>query len=238
LWVFTNPEVSVYTIDPTRAHEVAERVLGEEFDGVLGCDCFPAYDPLAYRQQKCLGHLLKRCSKIALMESEEAVAFSQQVAHLLRRAIQLKERKSDMSPHGYRVARGKLEAALNRLLAQEATDPEAAKLLKLLTKQRPHLLTFLYVDEVDATNNIAERTIRPAVIVRKISAGNRSAKGADTHAILASIIQTCRQQERDFLDVATELLRNPTPQALTLVVANRQDESMQPSHSPSQPLGP
>ncbi|HET92141.1 MAG TPA: IS66 family transposase [Chloroflexi bacterium] len=238
LWVFTNLEVSVYTIDPTRAHEVVERVLGEEFDGVLGCDCFPAYDPLAYRQQKCLGHLLKRCSKSALMESEEAVAFSQKVAHLLRRAIQLKERKSEMSPHGYRVARGKLEAALNRLLAQEATDPEAAKLLKLLTKQRPHLLTFLYVDEVDATNNIAERTIRPAVIVRKISAGNRSDKGADTHAILASIIQTCRQQERDFLDVATELLGNPTPQALTLVVANRQDESMQPGHSPAQPLGP
>jgi transposase len=238
LWVFTNPEVSVYTIDPTRAHKVAERVLGEEFDGVLGCDCFPAYDPLAYRQQKCLGHLLKRCSKIALMESEEAVAFSQQVAHLLRRAIQLKERKSDMSPHGYQVARGKLEAALNRLLVQEATDPEAAKLLKLLTKQRPHLLIFLYVDEVDATNNIAERTIRPAVIVRKISAGNRSGKGADTHAILTSIIQTCRQQERDFLDVATELLRNPTPQALTLVVANRQDGSMQPGHSLSQPLGP
>ncbi len=51
LWVFTNQEVTVYTIDPTRAHEVAERVLGEGFDGVLGCDCFPAYDPLAYRQR-------------------------------------------------------------------------------------------------------------------------------------------------------------------------------------------
>jgi len=68
LWVFTNQEATVYTIDPTRAHEVAERVLGEEFDGVLGCDCFTAYDPLPYRQQKCLGHLLKRCSKMALME--------------------------------------------------------------------------------------------------------------------------------------------------------------------------
>ncbi len=41
LWVFTNQEVTVYTIDPTRAREVAERVLGEEFDGVLGCDLLP-----------------------------------------------------------------------------------------------------------------------------------------------------------------------------------------------------
>jgi transposase len=222
LWVFTNQAVTVYTIDPTRAHEVVERVLGEAFDGVLGCDCFPAYDPLPYRQQKCLGHLLKRCSKIALMESEEAVVFSQEVAHLLRRAIQLKERKSEMSPHGYRVARGKLEAAIDRLLAQEVTDPEIVKLVKLLIKQRRHLLTFLYVDEVDATNNISERRIRPAVIVRKISAGNRSDQGADAHAILTSIIQTCRQQKRDFLDVAAELLHSRRPRALNLVDGNQE----------------
>jgi len=234
LWVFTNREATVYTIDPTRAHEVAERVLGEEFAGVLGCDCFPAYDPLTCRQQKCLGHVLNRCSRIALTESAEAVAFSQKVAHLLRRAIQLKERKSEMSPHGYRVAVGKLEAALDRLLAQESAncadslsptsppDPESAKLVRLLTKQRPHLLTFLYVDEVDATNNISERRIRPAVIVRKISAGNRSDRGADAHAILTSIIQTCRQQERDFLDVAAELLHSRRPRALNLVVRKRE----------------
>ena len=238
LWVFTNLEATVYTIDPTRAHEVVERVLGKEFDGVLGCDCFPAYDPLPYRQQKCLGHLLHRCSKITLLESEEAVAYSQKVAHFLRRAIQLKERKGKMSPHGYRVARGRLQVALDRLLAEESADPEIAKLVKLLTKQRAHLLTFLYVDPVDATNNISERRIRPAVIVRKISAGNRSDRGADTHAILTSIIQTCRQQRRDFLDVATELLRSPRPRDLNLVATNPPGGSMQPSCGPTQPSGP
>ena len=34
-WVFTNDSLSVYTIDPTRAHEVVERILGEDFAGVL-----------------------------------------------------------------------------------------------------------------------------------------------------------------------------------------------------------
>jgi transposase len=238
LWVFTNQAATVYVIDPTRAHEVAEQVLGAEFDGVLGCDCFPAYDPLPYRQQKCLGHLLKRCSQMALLESEAAVAFSQQVTALLRRAIQLRARQTAMSRHGYRVARGKVEAAVDRLLAQEVTDLESAKLVKLLTKQRAHLLTFLYVDEVDATNNLAERRIRPAVIVRKISAGNRSRPGADTHAALTSVIQTCRQQDQDFLDVATALLRQPQPRVVNLVAGNRQNGSTQPGCDPAQPLGP
>ena len=238
LWVFTNQTATVYTIDPTRAHEVAERILGKTFDGVLGSDCLPTYDPLPYRKQKCLGHLLNRCGKIALLESEEAVTFSQKVTHLLRRAIQLKERKAKMGSHGYRVARGKIEAALNRLLADESQDPEVAKLIRLLTKQRRHLLTFLYVDEVDATNNIAERRIRPAVIVRKISAGNRSNAGSETHEVLTSLIQTCRQQKRDFLDVAAELLRNPQPGELNLIVGNREGEPKQIAYGPAQPSGP
>ena len=233
LWVFTSEEVTVYVIDPTRAHEVAERVLGEEFEGVLGCDCFPAYDPLKYRQQKCLGHLLKRCSRIALVQSEEAAAFSQQAAHLLRRAMQLKKRRTEMSPHGYLVARGKIEATLDRLLNQEVSDPENVKLVNLLTKQRHRLLTFLYIEEVDPTNNIAERRIRPAVIVRKISAGNRSDRGSETHAILTSLIQTCRQQEKDFLNVATHLLRSSQPRALNLMA-----ESIRLDYSVSQPRPP
>jgi transposase len=238
LWVFTSEGVTVYVIDPTRAHEVAERVLGKEFKGVLGCDCFPAYDPLEYRQQKCLGHLLRRCSRIALVQSDEAVAFSQQVAHLLRRAMQLKKRQAEMSPHGYLGARGKVGATLDRLLNQEVSDPENVKLVKLLTKQRHRLLTFLYVEEVDPTNNIAERRIRPAVIVRKISAGNRSDRGSETHAILTSIVQTCRQQEKDFLDVATHLLRSPRPRALNLMAEKHEDESTRSGHSAAQPRPP
>jgi len=238
LWVFTSEAVTVYVIDPTRAHEVAERVLGEEFEGVLGCDCFLAYDPLKCRQQKCLGHLLKRCSEIGATQSGAALAFSQQVAHLLRRGIQLKKRQAEMSPHGYRVARGKLEAALDRLLAQEVTDPENAKLAKLLTKHRHRLLTFLYVEGVQPTNNAAERAIRPAVIVRKISGGNRSPRGARTHAILTSLIQTCRQQGKAFLDVAARLLRSPQPMALTLMNEGQAAAPTQPGRSAVQPLGP
>lgn len=236
--VFTNQTATVYTIDPTRAHEVAERILGETFDGVLGSDCLPTYDPLPYRKQKCLGHLLNRCSKIALLESEAAVTFSQKLAHLLRRAIQLKERKAKMGSHGYRLARGKIEVALNRLLADQSQDPEVTKLIRLLTKQRRHLLTFLYVDEVETTNHIAERRIRPAVIGHKISAGNRSDVGAETHQVLTSLIQTCRQQKRDFLDVATELLRTPQPQGLNLIVGNWEGEPKEIAYSPAQPLGP
>ena len=54
-------------------------------------------------------------------------------------------------------------------------------------------------DQVDATNNLAERQLRPAVIARKISCGNKTPKGAGSWQILASIAATCAQQPRSFI---------------------------------------
>ena len=71
-----------------------------------------------------------------------------------------------------------------------------------------HLLRFLDHDGVDATNNLAEREIRPAVIARKLSAGNRTDEGAETHAVLASVLRTCRRQGRDILEAVVALLRH------------------------------
>jgi transposase len=220
LWVFTNDDLSVYTIDPTRAHAVVERILGADFAGVLGCDCFLAYDALkTYTQSKCAGHLLRRCAEIMESKSGRAVRFSQQVARLLRAAITVKQRHRDgqISRHGYAVACGRLEAALDRLLAGHYTDPDNARFAKLLRKQRPHLLTFLYVDAMTPTNNAAEREIRPAVLIRKTNGCNRSETGAQTHSILTSIIRTCQKHGQDFVTAVKRVLRHPAPLALDLV---------------------
>ncbi len=83
-------------------------------------------------------------------------------------------------------------------------------------KQWPHLLTFLDYPEVDPTNNLAERRLRPAVIARKLSCGNKTRAGAETFSILASVAATCRQQSRSFTDFVANcvsLQRSP-PQLL------------------------
>jgi transposase len=214
LWVFTDTALTVYLIDPTRAHEVVERVLGEAFAGVVQCDCFLAYDPLTYDQQKCLQHLLRRCDALTESKSRRAVVFSRRVASLLRGAIHLKHRRQDqkISPAGFRIARGKLAAALDRLLAGPYTDPDNARLAKLLRKHRSRLLVFLDDDAVAPTNARAEQEIRPAVVVRKTSACNRSPAGAATHAILTSLIRTCRKQGQSFLALGIALwCRTPLP---------------------------
>jgi transposase len=214
LWVFADEHATLYRIRRSRGHEVVVAVLGEDYPGVLVSDCFLAYDPLNFKKSKCSAHLLKRCSEIEQSKSRGAVRFSRRVAALLRRAMALKRRRGTLGAHGYAVLRGKVHAELDRLLAGTYTDPDNARLAKLLRKHRDGVLRFLDHDGVDATNNLAEREGRPAVIARKLSAGNRTDAGAETHAVLASVFRTYRRQGRDILGAVVELLRRGPGHAL------------------------
>ena len=99
---------------------------------------------------------------------------------------------------------------------RQLTDPDNVRFAKRLRKHREHVLRFLYVDGLDATNNLAERQLRPEVITRKTNGCNRTEDGADTHAILGSILATCRQQAIPILDYLVKLQRyGETPPSLT-----------------------
>ncbi|MGB8646558.1 MAG: IS66 family transposase [Anaerolineae bacterium] len=209
LWVFTNAAVSLYVIDPHRDHAVVERILRQDFAGVLITDCFLAYDPLTYAKSKCVGHLLRRCHTLVESGNASAMRFSEQAARLFRGALTLKTRKATLSAHGYGVACGRLEAAFDRLLARHYRQADTVRFVKLLRKQRPYLFTFLYVETVEPTNNAAERELRPAVIIRKTNGCNRSPAGATAHAVLASVIRTARKHGHDFVALTKRVLQAP-----------------------------
>jgi transposase len=58
LWVAATPLVTVFTIDLTRSADVAKRMLGMDFKGVLNSDRWSAYNWLNNRQrQLCWSHL-------------------------------------------------------------------------------------------------------------------------------------------------------------------------------------
>ena len=52
----------------------------------------------------------------------------------------------------------------------------------------------LHHPELPLTNNEAERALRHWVILRKLSYGTRTATGSRIFALLASVIDTCRQR--------------------------------------------
>ena len=105
----------------------------------------------------------------------------------------------------------RLEQDLDRLLARNPAYEPNRKLLAHLANEREHLLTFLKIPGVQATNWRAEQAIRPAVVNRKNWGGNRTDHGANVQQILMSVIRTSRQQDTCPIELLADLLRQRTP---------------------------
>jgi transposase len=124
---------------------------------------------------------------------------------LLRDAIRLSRWEDRRLPE-YARRRERIHARLDALIATPWEDKQAKRLLKRFRRHRQDLLTFLDNPAVPFDNNAAERAIRPAVIIRKNSYGNRSHRGADTQAVLMSIYRTLKQRGHDPLTTITQAL--------------------------------
>jgi transposase len=222
LWVFTNQQVTVYTIETNRSHTVIVDILGQHFAGVLVSDCFLAYDHQAladWLKQKCVAHLLQDLKELTETKTGRALCFARDITALLQAALALKKEKASLPAASLAQRAADLETRLDTLIdaRRRLTDPDNRRLAKRLRKHRPHLLRFLYIEELDATNNQAERMLRPAVITRKTGGCNRTEPGAEAHAILSSLLVTCRQNSIPILDYLIRLQRcgdtpPPSPQ--------------------------
>ena len=104
--------------------------------------------------------------------------------------------------HGLKLA--KLHSRITELAMSEWKNEHARRRAKRLKKYGEELLTFVECEGVPADNNHAEREIRPAVLMRKVSQGNRSTRGARTRAVLMTIYRTLKKRGLDPLVVAVE----------------------------------
>jgi transposase len=193
LWVFTNKTMTIYRVARGRGRDLLLEMLGPEYAGVLVSDCLSTYDDVNPRQQKCYSHHLKA---IRLAGEDQPSAWLEEVRWLLQEAMTLKRQALEVPERARR--RAALEARAKGLLAAPRPTTMEEKVRRRLEKQQDHLFTFLDVEEVEATNNLAERQLRPAVIARKVSCGNKTPQGAHTWEILTSLAATCTQQAESF----------------------------------------
>ncbi len=202
LWVFATPERTVYRVVEHRDRATLQESIAPDYPGVLVSDCLSIYDGATPRQQKCYAHHLKAI-RTAQAARAGPSAWLEQVAALLKNAIALSKERAALEASQWERRRRALELAAHAVLEETPRPCPAEEAVRArLWKQRDHLFVFLDEPGVDATNNLAERQLRPAVIRRKLSCGNKTRRGARTFEVLASLAATCRQRGEDFLQLA------------------------------------
>lgn len=213
LWSFSCSTFVYYHIDRSRGQQVVSLVLGESFAGVLVSDFYNAYNLICALKQKCWVHVLREIKKIEKEYPKDQVAllFAKRIKRQIKRALSLKAKQEELEPSAFKKRAQVVRAAIQNALEATSNHPAVRRLSKRLLKYRNELFLFLEHKEVPAHNNDAERQIRPAVLMRKISYQNASSKGAKTQAILMSIIQTCRKKKLGFFEWGRRYLNATGP---------------------------
>lgn len=206
-WVFTQPLLTLFVLDPSRGGKVARDALGAAFSGTLVTDFYSAYDALDCPKQRCLTHLLRELKT----EGEKDAAFANDpwVVKLKRwcqDAIGHKKKWKTLADERYEVGASRLEDRLDELIKVEPAHAEARRIHKRIKKHRPDLTRFLWDEGVEATNNPAERALRPLVVARKISGGSRSTEAAEAWAKLSGLLATQEQNGKNVLVETKKLL--------------------------------
>src|SRR4051812_15980700 len=171
LWTAVTAELTVFSIDRGRGGAALEALLGPKFMGVVGSDRWSAYSRFPAEQRAvCWAHLKRDFQALVDRGGEAAPIGHWGLAEIERLfALWHRFRAGEFSRKQLRRRLVPLQARLGRLLrrGQENPDRKAAGLCRELTKWWAALWTFARVAGVEPTNNVAERALRPAGVLRK-----------------------------------------------------------------------
>ena len=200
LIVTTTKDSVAFKIEKSRSQEIFNKIF-KGYDGILISDRCPSYNMHKGNRQLCLAHIARDFAKISerikiegkigkrLVEELNAIfkkwnAFKE---NLLTR----KELQDILEITNIRFIKNLL--LMGFLLKNTKTSRTCRNLLKKFN----YLWTFIYKEEIEPTNNLAERDIRPAVIWRKLSFGTQSIEGEKYVERILSIIGTMKKRNKN-----------------------------------------
>lgn len=223
IWTMVAETFTLFTIRLTRAAVVPLAVLGRAFAGAVVTDRYAGYNAFNDRRQVCWAHL-KRDFQGLIDAGGDGAIIGNRLMRSLKEMFQLW--------HLYRAGRirhatlrKKIESACWSQVYHTLEDGQRCRhaptvsLCHDLFARFDQLWLFLEIAGLEPTNNRGERSLRHAVIWRKLSFGTQSESGSRFVETLLTILETCRQQQRhpiDFLTAAIEALaaNKPAPKLI------------------------
>ena len=200
LWIFINKEVALYVVRKKRSSKVPIKILGNQEGKTIIDDRFSAYNELAKvsgcEQQICWAHLLRNSKDLA-KHYKEAKYIHKRMKYIYNKAKEGGKKEN-------------LLHWMDLIASRSYRSSEVYKFVKSVCRNhKENLFRFVDNPEIESTNNMAERGLRHAVVIRKISNGSRSEDGAEITAKLLSVLQTVKLQTNNPYEGILNLLQKP-----------------------------
>jgi len=196
-WLHATTEYVHFQFDSSRKGEVSRDVLGANFAGTLVTDCYSGYHAhQAKAKQKCLAHVARRAHEWQPLTAEGSAdyAFFEGVKQWVKRGCEFHRRRklNELSSEALTTEAGWLRAELSRLEGCLLDHEKALTLQARLQRHHEEWLVFVDDPRVPPTNNLAERKLRPLVVLRKVTFGHRTQAGAKRMAKIMTVQETAK----------------------------------------------
>jgi len=208
-WVFIAAGVVLYKIRKRNNSKVALTVFGrKQKNNVLVIDRFSALRALAEKA----GFLLQFCWSHILDDSKSlAKNFGAEGKYIHRTLKEIYALATIFEGKGLPEHVEALKGEIFLLTQRHYKHSTVRKFVNnLYYRDVENLFRFVTDPKIDSTNNISERELRALVIIRKISNGSRSPRGANATAMLLSVIQTLRFNKKNVLEGLQDILKSPS----------------------------
>lgn len=223
-WCFRAACFTLYKIDSSRGSDVLIQVLGEEFDGVLGCDYFSAYRKYMRLNENvalqfCLAHLIRDVKFLATHPDSRNRTYGEQLLSDLRRLFSVIHRREQYkSEEHFQKHLYKACSDLMWDVHENMSTRESKNIGKRFAKYAESYFQFLITPGIELTNNLAEQAIRFVAIHRRLTQGTRGLPGQQWCERIFTVITTCQQQTRCIFDFIYDAVRahfqNTSPPSL------------------------
>lgn len=211
LWTIVTTQVSVFTIASGRGAAVLQALVGKWYGGIITSDRAKAYDSHPLRErQLCWAHLMRDFQAMI-----DRGGPGQSVGEILLEHAQVLfvwwhwVRDGTWKRFTFQSYVRTLRASFKMELewgSQNACPKTAATCRELLAREAA-LWTIVRVEGIEPTNNAAERSLRAAVLWRKVSYGTQSESGSRFVASMLTVLTSCQQQGRNTLAYLTTCCR-------------------------------
>jgi len=211
LWMAATHSVAYFKICAGRGRASFRELLGESIDGIICTDRWSAYNIVDLAQrQLCWAHL-KRDFQKWLDQGGDGLAIGRAGLEAVEQVFGLwRDFREGLIDRP--ILRAGLEPICTRLHAAleagqgRSENKRVRRFCRNILEVYPALWTFARAEGVEPTNNHAERTLRLAVIWRKISFGNHSEAGCRFAERILTVVQTLRLQQRNVMDYLEQAL--------------------------------
>src|SRR3989440_4599040 len=203
IWSVSTPDIRYFEYHHWREGKVIKELIGQDYGGVLGSDFYAGYNIHEGLHQRCWLHFLRDGHELKekYPHDEQLFTWAASVKAIYEQAVAWAEHGPDpqLSPRQQQQTRVAQQHAFEQQLLEVCrpyvgTATPQHTLCERVQRFLPELFVFVAVPGVPAHNNLAERSIRPMVIARKISGGTRSPKGSEPRMGLASLFGTWMAQ--------------------------------------------